>query len=686
VWVRTGGDRPQIAAGQVDPSIVPNPPHAVVTASAPLALAAATIAGIVVAVVVLGITGGLTSAATGLFDPGVVVRIGLPAARVLHDLLAALTVGLLVLAAWFVAPESAVRDGHLSGSRQWLVQTAVTTSIIWAGAAASVLMFEAASVAAVPVGAPGYGEALLSFVTQIPLGGALGVSLMLVVVVACLTILASRIETVAWAAAVSLLALLPLALGGHASGTQDHANSVDSLALHLVAVCLWSGGLAALLLVARQLGGQLSVVTGRYSTLAGCCFVVVAGSGLINAMLRLDSVSNLATEYGVLVIGKIVFLGLLGAAGWLHRRITLRRLDQNRRWFMRLAAAEVAVMGATIGLAVALSSSAPPTSPSATDPASILLGYPAPPPITFGRYFTLYYPDLLWLVAAAGAAALYIGGVLRLRARGDSWPMGRLAWWLAGCVALAFVTSGGPGVYGRVHFSAHMLQHMSLMVIVPFLLVLGAPVTLAMRGLQARRDGSFGPREMLLEMVHSRFLRIVGHPLVAATMFIASLVVFYYTPLFELAMLTHAGHVLMTAHFLLIGYVFIWSLIGIDPGPSRPPYPFRLILLLVMLGFHAFFGISLMSSGTLIAPDWWHALGQADDAALLADQQTGGSIAWAAGDIPSFMLGLALVVGWVRSDAQEARRLDRRADRDGDAELHEYNRQLAALHKRDGGR
>src|SRR4029450_11891967 len=82
--------------------------------------------------------------------------------------------------------------------------------------------------------------------------------------------------------------------------------------------------------------------------------------------------------------------------------------------------------------------------------------------------------------------------------------------------------------------------------------------------------------------------------------------------------------VLMTAHFLLVGYVFVWSLIGIDPGPSRPTYPFRLILLLVTLGFHAFFGISLMSSGTVLAPDWWHALGQTNDAALLTDQQAGG--------------------------------------------------------------
>ena len=104
-----------------------------------------------------------------------------------------------------------------------------------------------------------------------------------------------------------------------------------------------------------------------------------------------------------------------------------------------------------------------------------------------------------------------------------------------------------------------------------------------------------------------------------------------------------------------------------------------------MLGFHAFFGISLMSSVTLIAPDWWHALGQTDDAALLADQQTGGAIAWAAGDIPSFLLGVALVVGWVRSDAQEAPSRPTRQPR-GDAELREYNRQLAALNQRDARR
>ena len=154
---------------------------------------------------------------------------------------------------------------------------------------------------------------------------------------------------------------------------------------------------------------------------------------------------------------------------------------------------------------------------------------------------------------------------------------------------------------------------------------------------------------------------------------------------FGLAMFTHTGHVLMTAHFLLTGYLFVWALVGIDPGPHRLSYPFRLLLLLMTLSFHAFFGISLMASNSIIAPSWWAALGQTDQVALLADQQTGGSIAWAAGDIPSLFLGLALLVGWVNSDARERRRLDRQADRDGDAELRRYNERLAALARRDEG-
>ena len=632
----------------------------------------------------LGISGELAPLSSGLSDVGPLVRYGLPAARTVHDLSAALTIGALVLGVWLVAPEPKRSLEELTGTRHRLVRLGFAAAVIWGFSSAAVIVLTASGVSGLRIGERGFGASVVSFVSQTDLGRELGLSLALVIVAANIAFMASGVVAAAWAAVISMLAVLPVGLGGHAAGSLDHVNSTDSLAIHVVAVCLWVGGLAALVLVARDLGGQLPTVASRYSTLAGGCFVAVAATGVINAWLRLGSLNSLATTYGTLVVGKIAALILLGMVGWTHRQLTLRRIGADRRWFLRLAAMELVVMGATIGLAVALSRSPSPSpGQGPADRVSGLLGYPAPPPLTRGRYLTVFYPDLLWLVVSCGLAAVYVAGMLRLRRRGDSWLWLRTMAWIAGCAVLAFVTSGGPGVYGRLHFSTHMLQHMSLMIMVPFLWVLGAPATLALRALRVPGDGSFGPREALLRLLHSDVLRVLSHPLVAAGLLIVSLVAFYYTWLFPSAMITHPGHVLMTTHFLIVGYLFIWSLIGIDPGPARSPYPLRLIVLLITMAFHAFFGISLMASTTLLAPNWWHALGGADDAALIADQQAGGGIAWAAGDLPAFLLVVALLVSWFHSDQREARRLDRQADRDGDAELRRYNEKLAELSRRD---
>ena len=650
-----------------------------------LAVVAVAVGGSI-ALLALGLTGGLI-AGDPLFDPGALVRFGLPIVRVVHDLAAAATVGCLITATWIVSARPDPAADSLAGARDPLARAAVVSSVIWALAGVAGLVLTAADVSGLSVGSPGFASVVVSFVGQVDLGRELGVSVLAVIVTANLAILATRLTTLAWAALFSIAALLPLALTGHAAGSRDHMNAVDSLAFHLVGVCLWVGGLAALLYVAGRLGDQLPTVVARYSRLAGWCFLTVALSGIVNAALRLGSIAGLATTYGLLIIGKTLGLGALGLAGLVHRRYTIRRLDQHahQHWFARLATVELVVMAGTMGLAVALSESAPPVPDTALDPVSALLGYPAPPPLTAATYLTEFYPDLLWLVVAVVFAGCYLAGAIRLWRRGDRWSKPRTASWLVGCLALVLITSGGIGVYSRLSFSAHMLQHMMLMIVVPFCWVVGAPITLALRSLRARTDGSFGPRETLLRIVHSRVLRVLGHPLFSEAFFIVSLVAFYYTFLFPVAMFTHGGHVLMTAHFLLVGYLFVWSLIGTDPGPARPPYPFRLLLLLMAMGFHAIFGITLMSSGTLLAPDWWHALGYTDDAALIADQQRGGGIAWGAGDLPSFVLAIALLVEWFSSDQRESRRLDRRADRDGDAELRRYNERLAAMHRRDTG-
>jgi cytochrome c oxidase assembly factor CtaG/putative copper export protein len=646
-----------------------------------LVLVVAGAVAILVALVLLGANGSLAAPSEGLLDPGTLTRYGLPAARAVHDVAASVTVGLLVLAAWAVGPDAGRSVDSLAGPRRLMVRGATVGGLVWAGSALVVLVLTAADVSGFAPGAPGFGVVFFSFTSQLELGRALLVSLLLVLLATVVSALATRVVAVAWAGVVALLAILPLSLAGHAAGAANHMNAVDSLALHLVSAVLWVGGLGALVLVAGRLGAQRDAVVRRYSTLAGVCFVVVAFSGVINAALRLGSFGALATPYGLLVIGKVVALGLLGVAGLLHRRRVIPRLATDRSAFARLAGVELVVMGATVGLAVALSRSAPPVPETPADDETIasLLGYPEPAPFTLGRYLTAFSPDLLWLVVAAAMLGLYGIGVVRMHRRGDRWPLQRTAFWTAGSLALVFVTSGGPGVYGRLGFSLHMVQHMALMVAVPFLLVFGAPVTLALRAMHARKDGSFGPRETLLRLVHAPVLAFFGNPVVAAALFTGGLTVFYYTPLFYLALSTHTGHVLMTAHFLLTGYLFVWALVGLDPGPKRPPYPFRLVILLITLAFHAFFGIALMSGATLLAPQWWAALGRTDTVALVDPQQRGGGIAWGAGDLPSLLLGVALLVGWIRSDRQTSKRLDRQADRDDDAELKAYNARLAAL-------
>jgi putative copper resistance protein D len=225
----------------------------------------------------------------------------------------------------------------------------------------------------------------------------------------------------------------------------------------------------------------------------------------------------------------------------------------------------------------------------------------------------------------------------------------------------------------------HMVMHMTVSMAAPILMVLAAPVTLALRTLTPRRDNTLGPRELLLALVHSRFLAVIGNPVVAAGIFFGSLIVFYFSPLFELALRTHTGHVLMTTHFLLAGYLFAWVLVGIDPGPKRWSPPLLLVILFGTISFHAFFGVALTTGTTLLAPSFYQGLHLPWAVNLLADQRTGGAVAWGIGEFPTLILALLVTLAWVRSDSAESTRLDRQADRDDNAELKAYNAHLSSL-------
>ena len=255
--------------------------------------------------------------------------------------------------------------------------------------------------------------------------------------------------------------------------------------------------------------------------------------------------------------------------------------------------------------------------------------------------------------------------------------------WVAGLLLLFWVTCGPVNAYQDYLFSVHMVGHMLLTMAIPLLLVAGAPVTLAARAIRKRDDGTRGGREWILWAVHSPVARVLTNPFVAAGLFVGSLWVFYFTDLFRWSLYDHLGHEWMTAHFLITGYLFVLTLIGIDPVAYRLPYAGRLVLLIAVMAIHAFFGIAIMMQSGLMVAEWFGAMGRTWGATPLEDQYIGGGVAWSIGELPTLILAITVAIQWSRSDERAQKRADRHADRTGDAELEAYNARLAALAERD---
>lgn len=619
----------------------------------------------------------------GLPDPGTVTLWALPAARLGNQIFAVATVGLL-LASVVLSP----RDGKgLSATGYRRLRAAGWAALGWSLSAATALCFSLSDLIGLPVGRAVSPTSLVTFSLTVNLGQALAVTALLamVVFVLCRTALRPAGATVALALAVS--ATVPVVFTGHAIGAGDHQVAVSSQLLHVVPVTLWAGGLLALALTRGGPVAHLAIAVQRFSPLAAACLAAVTVSGVISAAIRLSSPGDLVSvPYGQLVLVKTAVLTGIAGVGWWQRRAALPALRAgDRRRFTRVAGVEILLFGAAAGAATALSRTAPPRSGAELgDPAISMLGFPMPPPMTAGRVIAHWLPDPLFITAAVAAGGLYLAGVWRLRRRGDHWSILRTASFLGGCALIIVATSSGLARYGPVLFSVHMVQHLLVAMVAPILIALAGPITLALRALPRSPDPAWpGPREWLNRAVHNRVTRAVAHPLVALVFYVISMYMMYLTPLYQLALRSHAAHIAMMVHFFAAGYLFYWVVIGVDPTPRRRSAPpLRMLLVLMAAVLHAFLGLIIMQANTLLAHDWFTALPRPWGPDPLADQRVAGGIAWSFGELPTAAVLVALFVQWIRADEREQRRLDRAADRaeaEGreDEALAAYNAMLA---------
>jgi putative copper resistance protein D len=643
------------------------------------ALAGCTAAGIAA----LSLADALT--ATGLPDPGAATTLGLPFVRAAGEVAAMLAVGSFLFSAFLVPPQ---RDGVLDAAGYRALRLGTVASGVWAVCAVLLVPLTISDVSGQPLRDHLNPVTFWSLASLVNIATAWRWTALLAAVLTLASLPVLRWSPTPALLAGSLITLVPLGLTGHSASGGSHDLATNSFMVHLFAAGLWAGGLLALLIHALRGGEHAELAARRFSAVSLWCFVAMGLSGVLNALVRVAPAGLLTSEYGRLVIAKFTALCLLGAAGWQQRRrgVAALQSDPNARGtLIRLALIEAVIFSITFGIAVGLGRTPPPP-PAILRPSvpEVKIGYDFAGPPTAARLLFDWRFDLIFGTAALVFAAVYVGAVLRLRRRGDNWPVGRTVAWLLGCLTLLLATSSGLGRYMPAMFSMHMIAHMLLSMLIPILLVLGAPVTLALRALPAAgHDEPPGMREWLLAALHSRVSRFFTNPIVAAVIFVTGFYGLYFSSIFDAVVGSHFGHVAMNVHFLLSGYLFYWVVIGVDPTP-RPISPLaKLAVVFGSLPLHAFFGVLLMGMHNVLGEFFYRSLQLSWHTDLFGDQRLGGGIAWAAGEIPLLIVMIALLVQWTRSEQRAAKRFDRAEDRDHDAELAAYNAMLAEMARRD---
>ena len=568
------------------------------------------------------------------------------------------------------------------------ISTITKVALIWVISSAVTIFLSLREI----IGGEFDSTTMRSFLTQTGLGRTLAIQLVASLLV---LLLLGRIRRGGGALAlllVSLVALIAPFFESHSGDAGMHGLAIGSILFHIGAIALWIGGLVSLFFVD---GPMRALVLPRFSAIALWLSVIVIVTGVANSWTRMNFIDAWGSTYSLILIFKVTLvIALIVLASYLRRSFATRGLSNP------LIILEVTLLAFISLVGSWLSRTEPPLrgdSISADDLRALAItGVRFPEEPTLWRMSIAYEADGIILGTLILATALYIAGVVKLSRNGVKWPVGRTIAFALGISVIDFATSGGLGLYSFFSFSHHMMAHMLLGMVAPIGIVLGAPITLALRALPAGRslvasDGEHeterGPRGLLTAILSSRFVAIMSNPIVALAIFDGSLFALYFTPIFEILMGSHLGHIVMSVHFLLAGILFFHVIIGIDPRPKQYPFIFRIVILFAAMSIHAFFSVALLSSTSLIGGEYYETLATPWVLDLLEDQRIGASIGWAMGEIPILLSLVATFIQWIRSDEREAARIEKRSklakSRGEKDELERYNDYLAELAKRD---
>ncbi|WP_170152055.1 cytochrome c oxidase assembly protein [Subtercola boreus] len=538
-----------------------------------------------------------------LVDTGAAVTFGLPLVKVLANLAAAGTIGGLVVAGTFLPQEGPAHgramDVTAVSAAVWSVLTgiyAVLTFITIAG----------------PIRAGIFGPALGQYLTQVSLGQSSTVTILLTAIISVGAFASRRPVSILILMIGAFAALIPLALQGHAAGAGGHRTAAAALWLHVGFAGTWIGTLLVLVITHLRAGpGVLQPFLRRFSFLALICLIGVSLSGAISASLRLNSVSELvSTDYGVILLLKIVVLTLLGAAGYGHRRWLINRLPvQAGRWnavWVRLVISEGLLMGIASGAAAVLARTPPPAGELtiAVTTAEKLTGQALPSAFSAPRLLDSFAVDPIWLTAGIFAIGLYAAGVHRLRQAGTSWPVRRSAAWIIGWAAIIYLTNAAPAAYENYLFAAYATSHLTLVTLVVVVIGAGKPLLLVSRTIDYRHDGTDGVREWLDSAAATKIADLIRHPVVATTIFVVCLITAFAPPMIIWSLDDPVGHQWNTSQLFLAGCLLVCTL-----NRTHPITRGTVATAMAVLAAGVAVLVLLVGAAPVVLPEWYGVIG-----------------------------------------------------------------------------
>ncbi|WP_341924443.1 cytochrome c oxidase assembly protein [Nocardioides psychrotolerans] len=574
----------------------------------PRGLALATVLPAVVAAVTIGLLvllgagGGPVDLPGGLPDAGSATGWALRSAGLWVDLSAALTTGALLVAT--LLPEPA----YVGRARARALSLGRSSAIVWALGTAALVVLEAADTAGVPA------HRLTAHLLWTASSNQQGAGLALTLLGACGLVLAAAPQasprTARLLLVLAVAALVPLAAAGHSASTDDPDLTVSALVVHVVAASLWAGGLAALVVVIRGHRSAAAVVLPRFSVVALGAFTALLGSGIIAALALLDASTTAWTSpYAAVLAVKAALLVGLGFLGHQQRRRALRQVADGRDGaFRRLAATELLLMGAAFGAASALSRTPiPEPGVSAGDHAASVLTPLVP--VSLARLVLDWRVDAIVVLVLSVALAAYLHGVRRLVRAGTRWPVTRTVAWTAGLLLALVDLCSGLARYAPALLSAQVTQLLVALLVVPALLALGAPLSLLARHGRAPVRGA----------------GLWAHPLTGSGLVVGLLLLTYRTPLIELSLRSVWVHGLVLALALVCGSILLWPLLGADPAPGEHSAGEHALGLAVVAMCLLVLAVQLRLGDQLLAGSWFiaHAPEGADP---VADQRLAGAL------------------------------------------------------------